>query len=347
MKVVPSFYMNLQNRLRATQGNRPLMIQPGDVVRGLQAASDLRVIAGLVSVPAPFFQGCTGYNTVKAQTYDFRFADGVSPLGAYGTSTSLPQSSAGLVYGAIYPHTTATVTGTDFTTGAAGATTSASWFTGPVVSGVTGTSYVAMTPLSGTSSLAGATGDWDTGPGLCPDGAMINLPDAGTSQAAATAYFTLAALPVGATRLAPNALVPSPVIFGSLPTGINPTHPTQSLPLVHALVLSGSLVQLLRDASGRLHAGDASGFRFPAGLPGVGQFLDAGDRALRHQYLHGHGRKDQPELPDRAVHLPAPDDGPARGVEWRAHSRHPAEFGQRLQDGGDAAGRRIGLEFAG
>jgi uncharacterized protein (TIGR02600 family) len=135
-----------------------------------------------------------------------------------------------LVYGAIYPHTTATVTGTDFTTGAAGATTSASWFTGPVVSGVTGTSYVAMTPLSGTSSLAGATGDWDTGPGLCPDGAMINLPDAGTSQAAATAYFTLAALPVGATRLAPNALVPSPVIFGSLPTGINPTHPTQSLP---------------------------------------------------------------------------------------------------------------------
>jgi uncharacterized protein (TIGR02600 family) len=42
MKVVPSFYMNLQNRLRATQGNRPLMIQPGDVVRGLQAASDFR-----------------------------------------------------------------------------------------------------------------------------------------------------------------------------------------------------------------------------------------------------------------------------------------------------------------
>jgi uncharacterized protein (TIGR02600 family) len=78
---------------------------------------------------------------------------------------------------------------------------------------------------------SGVPGDWDTGPGFSPDGAQINLPDAGTTNAPASAYFSLAGGDVGApTQRTPNALVPSPVIFGSLPAGINPSAPAQSEP---------------------------------------------------------------------------------------------------------------------
>ena len=230
MTVEPFYYMNLQNRLLATQGNRALMIQPGDVARGMQAATDLRVIAALGTVPSSFFQGCKNFNTSTAQAYDFRFADGSSPLGAYGANLPSPKTSAGLIQPVGYPFTLATTTGTNYTTGNGGASINDAWFIVPEVSGTPGNYNVTMTPLAGTSPLGGADGDWDTGPGFCPDGAMINLPDAGTSQDSQAAYFSLAGLPAGATRLAPNALVPSPVIFGSLPTGINPINPAQSLP---------------------------------------------------------------------------------------------------------------------
>jgi uncharacterized protein (TIGR02600 family) len=77
----------------------------------------------------------------------------------------------------------------------------------------------------------GSYGDWDTGPGLAPDGAGINLPDAGTTNPPAAAYFSLSGGAPGApTQRTPNALVPSPVVFGSLPSGINPAVPTNSVP---------------------------------------------------------------------------------------------------------------------
>ena len=59
----------------------------------------------------------------------------------------------------------------------------------------------------------------------------MNLPDSGTTLAPATAYFSLTGGQLGAaTQRTPNALVPSPVIFGSLPAGINPASPTNSAP---------------------------------------------------------------------------------------------------------------------
>ncbi len=78
-------------------------------------------------------------------------------------------------------------------------------------------------------------GDWDTGPGFAPDGAQINLPDAGTTLDPATAYQSLSdgpnATPAARpTQRMPNALVPSPVILGSLPAGINPAQPASSVP---------------------------------------------------------------------------------------------------------------------
>jgi len=88
-----------------------------------------------------------------------------------------------------------------------------------------------MTPIGQTATATSPFGDWDTGPGFASDGAQINLPDAGTTNAPLSAYFSLTGGSVGApTQRTPNALVPSPVIFGSLPAGINPTAPAQSEP---------------------------------------------------------------------------------------------------------------------
>jgi uncharacterized protein (TIGR02600 family) len=214
-KVWPSYYMSLKNRLLATQRSRPLMIQPGDVTRSLEAANDLRVIASLTTVPSTLFQLVTSIQNPGAlQLHNFRFADGTSAYGASGTN--------GLVSSAGYPSTQITTTGTDYTTGLPG-TLAVGWFTTPACSAPTGSTFVTMKP--------NVYGDWDTGPGFAPDGALINLPDAGTSLDPTAAYFSLTGGQVGATtRFAPNALVPSPVIFGSLPAGINPAQPASSEP---------------------------------------------------------------------------------------------------------------------
>lgn len=226
MQVAPSYYMNLKNRLLATQGNRPLMIQPGDVTQGVEAATDLRVIAALPSVPATFFQPIFGIlkrSQFITQMHNFRFADGTSAYGATGFNN--------LVETAGYPQTTAQktvpATGTDWSTGLPGAPLQASWFITSACSAPTqmGAASVTMMPTQNIN------GDWDTGPGFAPDGAMINLPDAGTSLDPKTAYFSLGPGQIGApTRFAPNALVPSPAIFGSLPAGIDPATPANSEP---------------------------------------------------------------------------------------------------------------------
>jgi uncharacterized protein (TIGR02600 family) len=88
-----------------------------------------------------------------------------------------------------------------------------------------------MTPVGQLGTPTSTNGDWDTGPGFSPDGAQINLPDSGTTNTPATAYFSLSGGNLGApTQRTPNALVPSPVILGSLPAGINPSSPSLSQP---------------------------------------------------------------------------------------------------------------------
>jgi uncharacterized protein (TIGR02600 family) len=232
-KVFPSYYMNLNNRLLATQRSRPLMIQPGDIARGIEAATDLRVIAALPTVTSTFFQPCVNYTGRNPQEHSLRFADGTSALGACGSLQSSPAISCGLVrLGGNYLSTTfPSITGTDYTTGSP-VSVNNPWFTVPACSSPTEKSpLVTMMPFQGGVAAQNLNGDWDTGPGFCPDGAMINLPDAGTSLDPTTAYFSLTGGQVGApTRFAPNALVPSPVIFGSLPAGINPAALASSEP---------------------------------------------------------------------------------------------------------------------
>jgi len=245
--VWPSYYMSLNHRLLATQRSRPLMIQPGDISRGVEAGTDLRLIASLANVPATFLPPHPVY-TISADpdAHNLRFADGTS---AYGTvhGTLLPDGSFAwsdlgynrLVKGAPYAANMVTTTGTDWNYGTS-VPVPGGWLTSAPCSAPTtasASSYVAMTP--------GSTlfGDWDTGPGFGPDGALINLPDAGTSADPAAAYFSLAGAPAGppaATRFAPNALVSSPVIFGSLPAGPNPAagmaHPGYATPPDHLVL---------------------------------------------------------------------------------------------------------------
>ena len=86
--------MNLRNRLLATQLSRAVFIQAGDISRSVEAATDLRVIAGLATVPATMFQPHPGYllNQVNAQNgspaHNLRFADGTSVCFASGNDPS-------------------------------------------------------------------------------------------------------------------------------------------------------------------------------------------------------------------------------------------------------------------
>ena len=242
--VAPSWYMSLQHRLQTSPSSRALMIQAGDVSRSVEAATDLRVIAGLTNVPSAMFQPHPDYqsSTVNAQggspAHNLRFANGTSACFAPGPvladSKSNPSFSDTTNYvngncgmnnleaGAYYPNTAQTLmTTTNWSDG----TTKAyyNYFPSPPCSVHTGT--------NGVCQASGLPGDWDTGPGFAPDGAQINLPDSGTTNAPAAAYFSLTGGNVGApTQRTPNALVPSPVIFGSLPSGINPGSPAQSEP---------------------------------------------------------------------------------------------------------------------
>jgi len=215
--VMPSYYMTLKNRVLLTGTNREFLIQPGDVSRSVEAFTDLRVIAGLTNVPSSMFQQHLLYKTIGSQhAHNLHFEDGTAVYGASGSNT--------LFVSATYPSATIPVAWTNWCNNTA---TNYPWPISPPCSCPTTTSanFVTMNPGPGWN------GDWDTGPGFAPDGAQINLPDSGTTNAPAAAYFSLTNGSVGApTQRTPNALVPSPVIFGSLPAGINPSTPTNSVP---------------------------------------------------------------------------------------------------------------------
>jgi uncharacterized protein (TIGR02600 family) len=219
--VAPSYYMNLKNRALATQASRLFLLQPGDLGRSVEAATDPRVVAGLASVPAALFGPHPSYSYNQPDAHNLRFADGTAVYGASGTNNLVNLSTP-------YASATNTLTWTDWRTGST--ITYAQPSTAPC-SAPTGSKFVTMDPVGQAATPTSLNGDWDTGPGLSPDGAQINLPDSGTTNAPALAYFSLSGGAFGApTQRTPNALVPSPVIFGSLPAGINPEQPAQSEP---------------------------------------------------------------------------------------------------------------------
>jgi uncharacterized protein (TIGR02600 family) len=219
----PWYYMSLARRLQTTQRSRMLMIQAGDISYSVEARTDLRVIAALPNVPATLFGPATTTRTITTQNgthqNTLRFADGTSACFCSTQATELASVA--------YVSTPLSLSVTDWRDG----TTQIpyTYFSSPAAAAPTGSASVTMAP-PGSSAVA-PLGDWDTGPGFAPDGALANLPDAGTTLDPATAYASLGPGLFGAaTRRSPNALVPSPVVFGSLPAGINPAQPAQSQP---------------------------------------------------------------------------------------------------------------------
>jgi len=221
--VAPSWYMTLAHRLQNAGAYRALMIQAGDMSYSVEARTDLRLCATLGDVPASFYGPATTTRTVTAQggthQHNLRFAD--------GSSACFCSTQTTMLAGSAYANTTASFTVTDWRDG----TTKIAYpyGTSPAASAPTGSTTVTMAPPGSGASAPAA--DWDTGPGLAPDGALANLPDAGTTLDGSVAYGSLGGGQVGAaTRRSPNALLPSPVVFGSLPAGVNPAQPSLSQP---------------------------------------------------------------------------------------------------------------------
>ncbi len=82
-------------------------------------------------------------------------------------------------------------------------------------------------PVGMTSAVnyLGFPGDWDTGPGLMPDGPYVN-PTEQNNNVGINQYYNQDAGSNAITgTFSPNRLVASPVRFGSLPTGSNPASP--------------------------------------------------------------------------------------------------------------------------
>jgi uncharacterized protein (TIGR02600 family) len=93
------------------------------------------------------------------------------------------------------------------------------------------------TTLTATNA-ATATGDWDTGIATYTDGPYINKPDEGNNarkntdgSSGAVPYYDRneQAAALGATFFSPNRQISSPVMFGSLPTGLKAQKPWQTL----------------------------------------------------------------------------------------------------------------------
>ncbi len=90
--------------------------------------------------------------------------------------------------------------------------------------------------INGVKNYLGNPGDWDTGPFWLPDGPYCNKADegAGVMDGTNTPYFSndYAHQNIqieSQTFFSPNRMIPSPVMFGSLPTGTTTDHPWQTL----------------------------------------------------------------------------------------------------------------------
>ena len=207
-----------------------------DVVRSLRAyPGDIRMIAGKVSVtdtqasPAPspgYFDsseskisssGVTGwtYSGTTALVHSLRESVDYPFPGAL-----LGQLVPGVSYSAQPSPTTAPF---PLTYGSNGLDT----FCGAGNNATLAGAYIG----GGTNGLLG---DWDNGFGASADGPYINKPDEGDYNFAPVPYFSEsnyndATQNAGQTYFSPNRLMPSPGMFGSLPTGVARNIPWQTL----------------------------------------------------------------------------------------------------------------------
>ncbi|WP_162274648.1 Verru_Chthon cassette protein A [Verrucomicrobium sp. GAS474] len=174
------------------------VIDTYDVVRTVQPAhGDFRVLAGLNNVPASTYIIHPDYRDTTKM-----WASTLTE--AYSTA-----STQGLSLGSYFP-----------------STITAAQYRGTLAA------PDIIPSATGTNTPEG-TGDFDSGLPNIPDGAYINKPDEGLGPGAAGAstYFDYpwTANAAGVNFFSPNRQIPSPGMFGSLPTGVKAGVPWRTL----------------------------------------------------------------------------------------------------------------------
>ena len=106
--------------------------------------------------------------------------------------------------------------------------------TGKYISTLTYPDALAPDIPSNATQTPEATGDYDTGLALCADGPFLNKPDEGNIKdltAGGTPYYTTTYQydAAGMTYFSPNRIMPSPGMFGSLPTKVQAGSPWRTL----------------------------------------------------------------------------------------------------------------------
>ncbi len=238
-------YRNFGSRLARydTVSNRG-WITTQDVVRSMvldSTVADPRTVAGLTNVPSSYFIPGPNYNDASKAIGHGLVDESIFPL--YGAT--LGKLVPGVTYttNATYtgvngfPSNVALLTGT---TNLQPTSVQSGWSTYngasipqayvPGGSGAVGANGVFAG--GGTSTVPG---DWDTGIGTQTDGAYINKADEGDTLASGgfnTPYFSAAQIGsylVSSNFFSPNRQMPSPAMFGSLPTGVISAKPWQTL----------------------------------------------------------------------------------------------------------------------
>jgi len=213
----------------------------GDTVRSVRAyPGDIRMIAGKLSVSDsvthPSTTGTAGYFD-SGETKIMNSGSGMAAWN-YGSTTthmvhSLRESSdypfAGARLGQLVPgfNYSGYATGTEYN----------NYSIGLFYFSAAGNNATAAGAFIG-GGISGSPGDWDNGMGYAADGPYINKPDEGnynfyySVDGNIVPYFSASnysSCNAVQTYFSPNRLMASPVMFGSLPTGVVRNIPWQTL----------------------------------------------------------------------------------------------------------------------
>ena len=203
--------------------NPPVVIRRGDVMRSVYldpagpARGDARVLAGLRNVPTSFFTTFPGYTNANLMQ---ACGAAARPVGTYRSSLAYSNS-----LNSINPGTWTRQLNRPSTE-----------FLGKLVNltftGALGNAPLGMTAATGNNIISNTifAGDWNTGVGSIFDGPYINMGEQGFAADPNSPYFNVyfpannpdSTSASSITSFSPNRQVASPVLFGSLPTGITP-----------------------------------------------------------------------------------------------------------------------------
>ncbi|MGB8355539.1 MAG: Verru_Chthon cassette protein A [Chthoniobacteraceae bacterium] len=213
----------IQDNVWASQNG----VNSGDTVRSLVATGgtikgDFRLLAMSGTVPASTFQYPPNANGTTGATHSMRHSYLVTSVGGDGGGMWSSAQFGTLIQG---PSTNAGLNNW-------GIPTYGNSICSYIPGGING---VFLTDSNGASQ----NGDWDNGPAFVGDGPLLNKVDEGTgvivnsstNQAPYVGFFSAGegSIPQSGTFFSPNRQVSSPVMFGSLPTGVLRGQPWQTL----------------------------------------------------------------------------------------------------------------------